>query len=43
MPPFPQDEKKPTLKGTAASHDVMICWLAFKEAKVMLDNRTARQ
>jgi hypothetical protein len=37
MPPFPQDEGKPVIGGKTASHDVMICWLAYREAKAVLN------
>ena len=36
MPSFPQDPQKPVIDGKAASHDVMIGWLAYKEAKSVL-------
>ena len=36
MPPFPQDENKPLLDGSLASHDVMICWLSCREARSVL-------
>jgi tetratricopeptide (TPR) repeat protein len=32
IPPPPQDGGKPLVDGKAASHDVLICWLAYKEA-----------
>ncbi|EEF63091.1 protein kinase domain-containing protein [Pedosphaera parvula] len=41
MPPFPLEESKPIIEGKTASHNVMICWLAYKEAKSLL-NRTDR-
>ena len=37
MPPFPRDESKPVIEGKTASHDVMICWLAYREAKAVLN------
>ncbi len=36
MPPYPQDTGKPLLDGKMASHDVMIGWLAYQEAKSLL-------
>ncbi len=37
MPPFPQDDSKPIIEGKIASHNVMICWLAYREAKSILN------
>jgi hypothetical protein len=36
MPPFPKDEGKPLVHGQPLSHDVVIRWLAYKEAKALL-------
>ena len=36
MPPFPADERKPFVDGRLANHDVLICWLAYKEAKTLI-------
>ena len=41
MPPLPRDESKPLVDGKAVSHDVLICWLAYKEAKVLLNGSGA--
>jgi WD40 repeat protein/tetratricopeptide (TPR) repeat protein/tRNA A-37 threonylcarbamoyl transferase component Bud32 len=41
MPPFPQDERKPLVDGKPVSHDVLICWLAYKEAKSVLNEPAA--
>jgi tetratricopeptide (TPR) repeat protein len=41
MIPFPQDENKPLFKGDTASHDVMISWLAYKEAKALIEAPSA--
>ena len=41
MPGFPQDESKPFVDGGPASHDDLICWLAYKEAKALLEGRPA--
>jgi eukaryotic-like serine/threonine-protein kinase len=40
MPPLPKDESKPLVDGAPVSHDVLIWWLAYKEAKSVL-NETA--
>jgi len=37
MPPFPQDELKPFVNGKPATHDYLICWLAYKEAQSVLN------
>ena len=36
MIPLPQDPRKPVVDGAAASHDVIIGWLACKEAKSLI-------
>ncbi|HSY17854.1 MAG TPA: tetratricopeptide repeat protein [Candidatus Acidoferrales bacterium] len=36
MPAFPQDPHKPVIHGKTASHDVIVGWLAYKEAKSLL-------
>ena len=36
MIPYPQDPDKPVIAGKAASHDVMVTWLAYREAKALL-------
>jgi WD40 repeat protein/serine/threonine protein kinase len=41
MPSLPQDERKPLVDGKPVSHDVLICWLAYKEAKSMLTEPAA--
>jgi tetratricopeptide (TPR) repeat protein len=43
MPPLPQDETKPQVDGKAVSHDVLIGWLAYKEAESMLNQRSTPQ
>jgi WD40 repeat protein len=40
MPPRPQDERKPQLDGKPVSHDVLIWWLAYKEANSLLNETT---
>jgi tetratricopeptide (TPR) repeat protein len=37
MPPLPQDEHKPLVDGKPVFHDYLICWLAYKEAKSLLN------
>jgi tetratricopeptide (TPR) repeat protein len=37
MPPLPQDESKPLVDGSLVSHDHLICWMAYKEAKSVLN------
>jgi hypothetical protein len=37
MPPLPKDESKPLVDGMALTHDVLIWWLAYKEAKSVLN------
>jgi serine/threonine protein kinase/tetratricopeptide (TPR) repeat protein len=41
MPPLPKDENKPLVDGEPASHDVLICWLACKEARSLLNEPAA--
>jgi tetratricopeptide (TPR) repeat protein len=41
MPPLPTDERKPLVDGQLANHDVLICWLAYKEAKSLLKGPAA--
>jgi tetratricopeptide (TPR) repeat protein len=42
MPPLPQDESKPLVDGSLVSHDVLIWWLAYKEAKSALSPPAAK-
>jgi len=37
MPPLPKDDSNPLLDGKPASHDVLIWWLAYKEAKALIE------
>jgi WD40 repeat protein len=41
MPPLPKDQSKPLLDGSPVSHDVLIWWLAYKEAKSVLNEPPA--
>ncbi len=36
MPPLPKVESKPLVDGMSLSHDMLIWWLAYKEAKALL-------
>ena len=36
MPPLPKDESKPVVDGRPFDHDLLIWWMAYKEAKAML-------
>jgi hypothetical protein len=38
MPPFPKDERKPLVDGKPVFHEVLICWLAYKEAKALIED-----
>ncbi len=42
MPPLPTDRNKPLVDGRLAYHTVMICWLAYKEAKSLLNAPAAK-
>jgi serine/threonine protein kinase/tetratricopeptide (TPR) repeat protein len=37
MPPFPTDEQKPLVDGKPVFHEVLICWLSYKEAKALIE------
>jgi tetratricopeptide (TPR) repeat protein len=41
MPPFPADERNPLIDGQMPNHDVLICWLAYKEAKALIEGPSA--
>jgi eukaryotic-like serine/threonine-protein kinase len=41
MPPLPKDESKPLVDGKLVSHDVLICWLAYKESKTLIQAPSA--
>jgi hypothetical protein len=41
MPPLPADEHKPLVDGKMASRDVLICWLAYKEARALIEGPSA--
>jgi tetratricopeptide (TPR) repeat protein len=42
MPPLPQDEHKPLVDGKPVSYNHLICWLAYKEAKALLNEPAAK-
>jgi tetratricopeptide (TPR) repeat protein len=37
IPPLPKDESKPIAEGRTLDHDLLIWWLAYKEAKSLLN------
>jgi hypothetical protein len=37
MTPLPEDPRRPVVDGKTAPHDVIISWLAYREAKSLLD------
>jgi cellobiose-specific phosphotransferase system component IIA len=41
MPPLPKDESKPFVDGRPTSHDDLIWWLAYKEAKALIEGQPA--
>jgi eukaryotic-like serine/threonine-protein kinase len=41
MPPMPADEHKPLVDGKPVSHDHLICWMTYKEAKSLLNQTPA--
>jgi eukaryotic-like serine/threonine-protein kinase len=41
MPPFPNDEHKPIEDGKPVSHDHLICWMAYQEARSLLNQPAA--
>jgi hypothetical protein len=41
MPRLPKDETKPLVDGKLVSHDYLICWLAYKEAKALIEAPSA--
>jgi tetratricopeptide (TPR) repeat protein len=38
MPPLPKEESKPLLDGKSAAQDALIRWLAYKEAKALIES-----
>jgi len=41
MPPLPKDESAPIVDGLPVSHDILIWWLAYKEARSALNQPSA--
>jgi WD40 repeat protein/serine/threonine protein kinase len=41
MPPLPAHEREPDVEDNLAGKDMLICWLAYKEAKSLLNEPTA--
>ena len=42
MNPLPQDQRKPLVNGSPCSYDDLICWMAYKEAKSLLNDFAAK-
>jgi tetratricopeptide (TPR) repeat protein len=42
MPPLPKDESKPIAEGRTMDHDLLIWWLAYKEAKSVLNEPASK-
>ena len=40
MPPLPKDENKPIVDGRGASLDDLITWMAYKEARALIEGQT---
>ncbi len=41
MPPFPKDAHQPPAYDKPVNQDVLICWLAYKEAKALIEGPSA--
>jgi serine/threonine protein kinase len=41
MPPFPKDDHQPPVYEKPVNHDVLICWMAYKEARALIEDPTA--
>jgi hypothetical protein len=41
MPPFPKDEQRPLLDGKPVFPDLLVCWMAYKEAKALIEGPAA--
>jgi eukaryotic-like serine/threonine-protein kinase len=41
MPPSPKDESKPHVDGKSVDRDLLVMWLAYKEAKALIEGPTA--
>jgi serine/threonine protein kinase len=41
MPPFPKDNHQPPAYDKSVTQDVLICWLAYKEAKALFEGSSA--
>jgi hypothetical protein len=42
MPPLPKDENKPIVDGKSFDRDLLVMWLAYKEAKALIEGPSAR-
>ena len=40
MPPFPKDGHQPPVYDKPVNQDVLVCWLAYKEAKALIEGST---
>jgi len=43
MPPFPEDERKPHADGRPLDQNLLILWLAYKEAKALIEGPPSPQ
>jgi serine/threonine protein kinase/uncharacterized protein YjgD (DUF1641 family) len=41
MPPFPKDDHEPPVYDKSVNQDVLVCWLAYKEAKALIEGSSA--
>ena len=41
MPPLPIDETKPIIDGKSFDRDLLVMWLAYKEAKALIGGPSA--
>jgi serine/threonine protein kinase len=41
MPPLPKDESKPIVDGKSFDRDLIVTWLAYKEAKALIEGPSA--
>ncbi len=41
MPPFPKDDHQPPAYDKSVNQDVLICWMAYKEAKALMEGPSA--
>jgi hypothetical protein len=41
MPPFPKGDHQPPAYDKSVNQDVLICWMAYKEAKALIEGPSA--